>query len=86
MTQRRPIAAGAFLMLVASGVLVAGVFLGSQYLQHLRGLSALETGLADLLPDRLQHVVHAILAGAGRTSGRPGPTADHRVRRPIRSG
>src|SRR5829696_6574358 len=42
---RRPIAAGAFLMLVASGVLIAGLFLGSQYLQHFRGLSALETGL-----------------------------------------
>ena len=42
---RRSIAAGAFLMLVASGVLIADLFLGSQYLQHLRGLSALETGL-----------------------------------------
>jgi MFS family permease len=42
---RRPVAAGAFLMLVAAGVLIAGLFLGSQYLQHLRSLSALETGL-----------------------------------------
>ena len=43
---RCPIAAGgAFLMLVAAGLLIAGLFLGSQYLQHLRGLSALETGL-----------------------------------------
>src|SRR5215218_8819891 len=42
---RRPIAAGAFLMLIAAGVLIADLFLGSQYLQHLRGLSALETGL-----------------------------------------
>src|SRR5215204_2414263 len=47
---RRPIAAGAFLMLVASGVLIAGLFLGSQYLQHLRGRSALETGLFFLPP------------------------------------
>lgn len=42
---RCPIAVGAFLMLVAAGLLIAGLFLGSQYLQHLRGLSALETGL-----------------------------------------
>jgi hypothetical protein len=35
-----------FLMLVAAGVPIAGLFLGSQYLQHLRGLSALETGLS----------------------------------------
>jgi MFS family permease len=42
---RRPIAAGAFLMLVAAGVLIADLLLGSQYLQHLRDLSALETGL-----------------------------------------
>ena len=28
-------------MLVAAGLLIAGLFLGSQYLQHLRGLSAL---------------------------------------------
>jgi hypothetical protein len=36
-------------MLVAAGLLIAGLFLGSQYLQHLRGLTALETGLF-LLP------------------------------------
>jgi hypothetical protein len=42
---RRSIAAGAFLMLVAAGLLIAGLFLGLQYLQHFRGLSALETGL-----------------------------------------
>jgi EmrB/QacA subfamily drug resistance transporter len=59
---RRPIAAGAFLMLVASGVLVAGVFLGSQYLQHLRGLSALETGLF-FLPAALGLMIGAIAAG-----------------------
>src|ERR671912_2721161 len=47
---RRPIAAGAFLMLIAAGVLIADLFLGSQYLQHLRGLSALETGLFFLPP------------------------------------
>jgi hypothetical protein len=42
---RRPIAAGAFLIFIAAGVLIADLFLGSQYLQHLRGLSALETGV-----------------------------------------
>jgi EmrB/QacA subfamily drug resistance transporter len=59
---RRPIAAGAFLMLIASGVLVAGVFLGSQYLQHFRGLSALETGLF-FLPAALGLMIGAIAAG-----------------------
>jgi EmrB/QacA subfamily drug resistance transporter len=59
---RRPVAAGAFLMLVASGVLVAGLFLGSQYLQHLRGLSALETGLF-FLPAALALMIGAIAAG-----------------------
>ncbi|MGC1212151.1 MAG: MFS transporter [Micromonospora sp.] len=42
---RRRVAAGAFLMLVATGLLIAGFFLGSFYLQHLRGHSALTTGL-----------------------------------------
>src|SRR5512132_892625 len=59
---RRPIAAGAFLMLVASGVLIADLFLGSQYLQHLRGLSALETGLF-FLPAALALMIGAIAAG-----------------------
>jgi EmrB/QacA subfamily drug resistance transporter len=59
---RRPIAAGAFLMLVAAGVLIAGLFLGSQYLQHLRGRSALETGLF-FLPPALALMIGAITAG-----------------------
>ncbi len=59
---RRPIAAGAFLMLVAAGVLIAGLFLGSQYLQHLRGLSGLETGLF-FLPAALALMIGAIAAG-----------------------
>jgi EmrB/QacA subfamily drug resistance transporter len=59
---RRPIAAGAFLMLVAAGVLIADLFLGSQYLQHLRGLSALETGLF-FLPAALALMIGAIMAG-----------------------
>jgi EmrB/QacA subfamily drug resistance transporter len=59
---RRPIATGAFLMLVAAGVLIADLFLGSQYLQHLRGLSALETGLF-FLPAALALMIGAIAAG-----------------------
>jgi EmrB/QacA subfamily drug resistance transporter len=59
---RRPVAAGAFLMLVAAGVLIAGLFLGSQYLQHLRGRSALETGLL-FLPAALALMIGAIAAG-----------------------
>ena len=69
---RRPIAAGAFLMLVANGVLIAGLFLGSQYLQHFRGLSALETGLF-FLPPALATMIGAIAAGrlVGRIGTRP---------------
>jgi EmrB/QacA subfamily drug resistance transporter len=69
---RRPIASGAFLMLVAAGVLIAGLFLGSQYLQHLRGLSALETGLF-FLPAALALMIGAIAAGrlVGRIGTRP---------------
>ena len=59
---RRSIATGAFLMLVASGVLIAGLFLGSQYLQHLRGLSPLQTGLF-FLPAALATMIGAIAAG-----------------------
>jgi EmrB/QacA subfamily drug resistance transporter len=69
---RRPIAAGAFLMLIASGVLIAGLFLGSQYLQHLRGLSARETGLF-FLPPALATMIGAIAAGrlVGKIGTRP---------------
>jgi MFS family permease len=42
---RRPVSAGTFLMLSASGLLIALFFLGSQYLQHARDFSALVTGL-----------------------------------------
>ena len=59
---RPPIVAGAFLMLIASGVLFAGLFLSSQYLRHFRGLSALETGIFFLLP-ALATMVGAIAAG-----------------------
>ena len=49
-------------MLIAAGVLIADLFLGSQYLQHLRGLSALETGLF-FLPPALALMIGAITAG-----------------------
>src|SRR5215831_20449886 len=69
---RRPIAAGAFLMFIAAGVLIADLFLGSQYLQHLRGLSAWETGLF-FLPAALALVIGAIAAGrlVGTVGTRP---------------
>jgi MFS family permease len=60
--KRRPVATGALLLLIASGVLTADLFLGSQYLQHLRGLSALETGLF-FLPPALALMIGAIAAG-----------------------
>jgi EmrB/QacA subfamily drug resistance transporter len=69
---RRPVAAGAFLMLVAAGVLIADLFLGSQYLQHLRGFSALETGLF-FLPPALALMIGATAAGrlVGTVGTRP---------------
>ncbi|MEU6551479.1 MFS transporter [Streptomyces sp. NPDC046915] len=42
---RRPVVAGAFLMLVATTLLIGFFFLGSVYLQQLRGYSPLRTGL-----------------------------------------
>ncbi|MFB7655927.1 MULTISPECIES: MFS transporter [unclassified Streptomyces] len=48
MFTRRPVLAGAFLMLMATALLIAYFFLGSVYLQHLRGFSPLKTGLVFL--------------------------------------
>ncbi|MFJ6994602.1 MFS transporter [Streptomyces sp. NPDC003090] len=48
MLTRRPVVTGAFLMLVATALLIAFFFLGSVYLQHVRGYSALRTGLVFL--------------------------------------
>ncbi len=62
MLVRRPVATGAFLMLIAAGVTVADLFITSQYLQHLRGYSALETGLF-FLPTALATMVGAIVGG-----------------------
>jgi EmrB/QacA subfamily drug resistance transporter len=72
MFTRRPVLAGAFLMLTATALLIAYFFLGSVYLQHVRGFSALRTGLV-FLP-----VAVAVAAGAhlgsrfvGTLGGRP---------------
>ncbi len=72
MLTRRPVAAGAFLMLVATGLLVGGFFLGSFYLQQHRGYSALHTGLS-FLP-----VVAAIILGS-HTASRAVTRLDGRV-------
>ncbi|WP_128380055.1 MFS transporter [Streptomyces cavernae] len=45
MFTRRPVVAGAFLMLIATALLLAFFFLGSVYLQHVRDFSPLKTGL-----------------------------------------
>jgi EmrB/QacA subfamily drug resistance transporter len=44
--RRRPVAAGGFLMLIATGLLVGTFFLGSFSLQHADGYSALRVGLS----------------------------------------
>ncbi|MEU6854813.1 MFS transporter [Actinacidiphila alni] len=62
MLTRRPVVAGAFLMLVATGLLVSSFFLGSVYLQQIRGLSALRTGLL-FLPVAVTTALGAHLAG-----------------------
>jgi EmrB/QacA subfamily drug resistance transporter len=60
---RRPVAAGGFLMLVATGLLVGAFFLGSFSLQHADGYSALRVGLS-FIPAAV-----ALVAGA-HTAGR----------------
>lgn len=60
--RRRPVAAGGFLMLIATGLLVGSFFLGSFSLQHADGYSALRVGLA-FIP-----VAVATVAGAHTAS------------------
>ncbi len=69
---RRPVVSGTFLMLLASGLMLGLFFVSSLYVQHVLGLSALETGLL-FLP-----IAVAITLGAqvgvhllGRVGGRP---------------
>ncbi|WP_433714025.1 MFS transporter [Nocardia sp. CA-084685] len=59
---RRPVAAGAVLMFVATGLLITGFFLGSFYLQQAQGNSALVTGLL-FVPVALGTIIGAHNAG-----------------------
>jgi len=69
---RRPVAAGTFLILVATALMIAIFFLGSFYLQHLEGYGALRTGLL-FLPVALGTIAGAQSAAhvIGRTGPRP---------------
>ncbi|MBM0274321.1 MFS transporter [Micromonospora tarensis] len=62
MLARRPVATGAFLMFTAAGVTGGGVFITSQYLQHMRGYGALATGLF-FLPAAVASVTGAVAGG-----------------------
>ncbi|MEV6524520.1 MFS transporter [Longispora sp. NPDC051575] len=72
MLTRRPVLAGAFLMLVATGLLIAFFFLGSLYLQQARGFGPLKTGLM-FLPAAVAIGAGAHLGGRliGRIGARP---------------
>ncbi|MEV0174971.1 MFS transporter [Streptomyces sp. NPDC050803] len=72
MFTRRPVLAGAFLMLVATALLIAFFFLGSVYLQHVRGFGPLETGLV-FLPVAVATALGAHLGSrlVGRLGSRP---------------
>lgn len=72
MFTRRPVVAGAFLMLVATALLIAFFFLGSVYLQRLRGFSPLRTGLV-FLPVAVATGIGAHLGSrlVGRIGSRP---------------
>jgi EmrB/QacA subfamily drug resistance transporter len=69
---RRATVAGAFLMVTASGLLIAQFFLGSFYLQHQGGHSALVTGLL-FLPAAAGSIIGATVASraVGHLGGRP---------------
>jgi EmrB/QacA subfamily drug resistance transporter len=62
MLVRGPVAAGVFLMLSAASVAGGDLFITSQYLQHLRGHSALATGVF-FLPVAVSTVIGATLGG-----------------------
>ncbi|MFF5188007.1 MFS transporter [Streptomyces sp. NPDC000345] len=72
MFTRRPVVAGAFLMLIATALLIAFFFLGSVYLQHVRGFSPLKTGLV-FLPVAVATGIGAHLGSrlVGRIGSRP---------------
>ena len=60
--RRRPVSGGAFLMVIATGLLVGGFFLGSFELQRVFGYSAVHVGLV-FLPIALATLVGAQTAG-----------------------
>ncbi|MFF7642977.1 DHA2 family efflux MFS transporter permease subunit [Streptomyces canus] len=72
MLTRRPVVAGVFLMLIATALLIAFFFLGSVYLQHVRGFNALKTGLV-FLPVAVATGIGAHLGSrlVGRIGSRP---------------
>ncbi|MFF9807681.1 MFS transporter [Streptomyces coeruleorubidus] len=72
MFTRRPVLAGAFLMLMATALLIAYFFLGSVYLQHIRDFSPMKTGLL-FLPAAVATGLGAHLAS--RLVGRIGSRA-----------
>ncbi len=69
---RRPVAAGTFLILIATALMIAVFFLGSFYLQHFKGYSALRTGLL-FLPVAVATILGAQVAGRviGHLGARP---------------
>ncbi|MBO3737720.1 MFS transporter [Actinoplanes flavus] len=72
MLARRPVAGGAFLILMATALMVAAFFLGTFYFQHARGYGALHTGLL-FLPVAVITMLGAHLTGTliGRLGARP---------------
>ncbi|GGZ73307.1 hypothetical protein GCM10010308_50870 [Streptomyces vinaceusdrappus] len=72
MFARRPMLAGAFLMLIATALLIAFFFLGSLYLQHVQGFSPMRTGLV-FLPVAVATGIGAHLGSrlVGRIGSRP---------------
>ncbi|MFI6106810.1 MFS transporter [Streptomyces sp. NPDC051310] len=75
MFARRPVVAGAFLMLLATALLIGFFFLGSVYLQHVRGFGPLRTGLV-FLPVAVATGLGAHLGSrlVGRLGSRPTAT------------
>ncbi|MGW5862813.1 DHA2 family efflux MFS transporter permease subunit [Streptomyces sp. NPDC055239] len=70
--RRRPVVAGSYLMLVATALLISLFFLGSVFLQEVRGYSALRTGVL-FLPVAVATGVGAHLGGrfVGKLGARP---------------
>jgi putative flavoprotein involved in K+ transport len=56
------------------------------YFVGLHFLYAMSSGFLPGVDRDAEHIVHAILVGAGRTPSAPGPTADSGVPRPMRAG